>query len=149
MGNQVRGVQTTTEQIATRPFHETIVEAIRRASSAELECLATLIKATEVPKGHDEIIAAWNERIGALLFGCDNDFGVPTSLLAQKQANMKKAEEEEEEEEKGINLDDLQQETEKLLALLTDRQPGLMTWNMFMQESLQNLHELTSQALGK
>ena len=54
-----------------------------------------------------------------------------------------------EDEKQGISLDDLQQETEKLLALLKDRQPGLMTWNEFMHERLQNLHKLTSQALGK
>ena len=52
-------------------------------------------------------------------------------------------------QKKGINLDDLQQETEKLLALLNDREPGLMTWNEFLHERLQNLHKLTSQALGK
>ena len=49
----------------------------------------------------------------------------------------------------GIKLDDLQRETEKLLALLNDRQPGLISWNEFMHERLQNLHELTSQALDK
>ena len=51
--------------------------------------------------------------------------------------------------EKGINLDELQQEAEKLVSLLKDRQPGLMTWNEFIQERLQNLHRLTSQALDK
>ena len=50
---------------------------------------------------------------------------------------------------KGIDLDKLQQETEKLLALLKDRQLGMMTWNGFLQERLTNLHELTSQALRK
>lgn len=48
-----------------------------------------------------------------------------------------------------INLDALQQEVEKLLRLLTDRQPGLISWNHFMNERLENLHKLTSQALGK
>lgn len=52
-------------------------------------------------------------------------------------------------DEKGINLDKLQRETEKLLALLKDRQPGLMTWNDFLRDRLTNLHKLTSQALGK
>ena len=36
------------------------------------------------------------------------------------------------EKEKGINLDKLQGEAEKLLSLLKDRQPGLMAWNEFM-----------------
>ncbi|MBI2482262.1 MAG: hypothetical protein HYV76_01730 [Candidatus Vogelbacteria bacterium] len=137
-------MQTGTEQVATRPFHETILEAIRQASSTELKCLATLIKATKVPKGHDEIVAVWNERRKAMCWD-DEDLGVPANLLEQKQANAKKTEG----EKKGINLDDLQQETEKLLSLLKDRQPGLMTWNEFMQERLQNLHKLAAQALGK
>lgn len=50
---------------------------------------------------------------------------------------------------KGINLDELQQETEKLLALLKDRQPGTMGWIKFMNERMTNLYELTSVALGK
>lgn len=47
------------------------------------------------------------------------------------------------------NLDDLQKQTEKLLSLLNDRQPGLMTWNQFMLERLESLQQLISQALGK
>ncbi len=50
---------------------------------------------------------------------------------------------------KGVNLDELQQETEKLLALLKDREPGLMTWNEFMYKRLTILYSLTSKALGK
>lgn len=50
-------------------------------------------------------------------------------------------------ETKGINLDDLQQETEKLFALLKDRQTGMMTWNEFMHERLVALHALISPAL--
>ncbi len=49
----------------------------------------------------------------------------------------------------GVNLDELQEETEKLLALLKDRQPGLMTWHEFLHERLQNLYVLISKALGK
>ena len=48
-----------------------------------------------------------------------------------------------------INLDELQQEIEKLLVLLKDRQPGLMSWNEFVRKRLTNLHSLTSKALGK
>ena len=137
-------MQTTTEKVATRPFHETIVEAIRRASDTDLLCLATLIKATKVPKGHNEIISAWNERRKALCWG-DEDFDVPVSLLEQKQAGVKKSDDDRD----RIDLNDLQQETEKLLTLLEDRQPGMTTWNEFVRERLQNLHKLASQALGK
>ena len=34
---------------------------------------------------------------------------------------------------KGVDLDQLQEKIRKLLSLLHDRQPGLMTWNMFMR----------------
>lgn len=67
---------------------------------------------------------------------------VKESILAQKrEADERKSE--------GVDLEDLQKETEKLTALLKDRHPGLMTWNEFMRASLQNLHRLASQALGK
>jgi len=140
----------TTEQAATRPFHETVVEAIQRCSSpssGEILRLFQLIKETKIPKGHDEIIAAIDKFFdfpGAGKWAREIR-EVKEAVLGQKQASAKKSER----EKKGINLDDLQQEAEKLLALLEDRQPGLMTWNEFMQKRLQNLHKLTSQALGK
>ena len=140
----------TTEHGAVRPFHDTIVYAIQRCphpSSGEILRLFQIIKDTKIPNGHDEIIAAINK-----FFDFPGSWKwareireVKESLFGQKQANAKKAEG----EKKGINLDDLQQEAEKLLSLLKDRHPGLMTWNDFMRKRLQNLHELASQALGK
>lgn len=137
-------MQVTREPMSTRPFHETIVKAIRQASSVELECLATLIKATSIPEGHQEIIAAWNQRRKEMCWGTE-DLDVPAHLLEQQRSSAAKAL-----AGKGtISLDDLQQETERLLAFLRDRQPGLMTWNGFMRERLQRLHGLISQALRK
>lgn len=52
-------------------------------------------------------------------------------------------------EAEGNSLDELQVEAEKLLSLLRDRQPGLVTWNKFLLQRLETLHNLTSQALGK
>lgn len=143
-------MQTMAEKVTTRPFHETIVEAIQRCSgpsSGEILRLFQLIKDTKIPKGHDEVIVAIDEFFdfpGAGKWAREIR-EVKESILGQKQASVKKAKD----EKKGISLDDLQQETEKLLALLADRQPGLMTWNEFLQERLQNIHKLTSQALGK
>ena len=131
----------------TRPFHETIVEAIQRcASGSEIMSLAQLIEATTIPKGHDEIIAAidkffdfsganrWTRQI----------LEVKKSILKQKKASAEKSD-----KQKAINLDDLEEEAKKLLSLLENRQPGLMTWNGFMRERVESLHKLTSQALGK
>ena len=52
-------------------------------------------------------------------------------------------------EKKGINLDELQEETEKFLSLLKEREVGLMTWNMSIFERLEKMHTLISKALGK
>lgn len=52
-------------------------------------------------------------------------------------------------EGKGVDLDELQEEAEKIVALLKDRHPGLITWNNLLLERVQNLHGLTSQALSK
>lgn len=46
---------------------------------------------------------------------------------------------------KIMDLDKLQEETEKLLVLLQDRQRGLMTWNMFLEERLKNIVNLAAE----
>ena len=48
-------------------------------------------------------------------------------------------------EERGIILDELQEEAEKLLSLLQDRRPGLYTWNRFLKESMGAMHSLLDQ----
>lgn len=48
-----------------------------------------------------------------------------------------------------IDLDELQKEAEKLVALLTEREPGLMAWNMCIRERLESLHKLLSKAFSK
>jgi hypothetical protein len=45
-----------------------------------------------------------------------------------------------------MNLDDLQNEVEKLLALLRDRQPGLFAWNDFMRERLSAIKAMIDSA---
>ncbi len=47
-----------------------------------------------------------------------------------------------------IDLDELQEEAEKLLDLLKNREQGLSTWNDFLALRLRNLHQLSSTALG-
>lgn len=49
----------------------------------------------------------------------------------------------------SAELDLLQGESTKLVALLQDRQPGMLTWNQFLSERLTRINELTSKALGK
>lgn len=45
-----------------------------------------------------------------------------------------------------MNLDELQIELEKTLALLKDRQPGMMTWNMFLADRLKAIKKMIEAA---
>lgn len=45
-----------------------------------------------------------------------------------------------------MNLDELQAEVEKLLALLKDRQPGLFTWNEFLANRLRTIKAIIEKA---
>ena len=49
----------------------------------------------------------------------------------------------------GVNLDELQQEAEKLVVLLKNRQPGLPSWNQFLGKRITVIHQMTGQALVK
>lgn len=44
--------------------------------------------------------------------------------------------------EKGINLDELQSEAEKLVSLLKDRNLGLMAWNESLSKQVKSLRDL-------
>ncbi len=73
----------TTGRVAKRPFHETIVDEVRNAGTVEeMMVLVRLIKATSIPKGHDEIIEAWRLRCQAMGW---SPLNVTESLLEQKQ----------------------------------------------------------------
>ena len=41
-----------------------------------------------------------------------------------------------------MDLDKLQNEAEKLLALLKDRQPGLFTWKIMLVERINSIRKL-------
>lgn len=60
--------------------------------------------------------------------------------LERKEIQMAK-------ESETIDLNVIQSEAEKLVALLEDRKPGLATWHMSLKESLRKLHALTSKAV--
>lgn len=46
---------------------------------------------------------------------------------------------------KEIDLNALQKEAEKLLLLLNDRHPDLMTWNTFLYERIENIRKLVNE----
>lgn len=64
-----------------RPFYETVVDVIRYATSSQLVTIGQLLKITRIPKNHQAIIDAWQERTKGM---CMNDDGVTHSLEAQK-----------------------------------------------------------------
>jgi hypothetical protein len=72
-----------------RPFHETIVKAIRKCVTRdEFDIVADLIKATKIPKNHDKISSAWRST-------CKQrglpDMGVSDSLVDQGRAEREAA----------------------------------------------------------
>lgn len=93
---------------ARRPFHETIVDAIRHCSSpstGEIIRLFRLIEETKIPKGHDEIIAAIDSYFN---FPGANKWSreireMKESILEQKKAAAQKADD----VKPGTSLDDL------------------------------------------
>ncbi len=76
-----------------RPFHESIVDAIRRASYSDMRCLGKLIEETNIPKGHDEILSAWARRDGELIREMSELGDVEDGLHEQKREAEKKEEE--------------------------------------------------------
>lgn len=47
------------------------------------------------------------------------------------------------------DLNSVQEEAQRLVAILNDRHPGLMTWNMMLAQRLEKVHALTGKVLGK
>ena len=72
------------EEAKPVPFHEAIILLLPGMSNQELEFLAMLVKKTLIPKNHDVIAAAWNERTKAMGWGPNNDMGVTAYLADQK-----------------------------------------------------------------
>ncbi len=101
-------MNTATEQAVRRPFHESIVAVINEFQPGDFLTLTELIKATKIPKDHDKIIGALENKFGALVFWERELASVKAVLLEQKSEadaiGGKPAS-----EKKGINLDDLQQ----------------------------------------
>lgn len=49
--------------------------------------------------------------------------------------------------EYSISVGDVRQEVEKLLSLLNDPQPGIMTWGSFMSERLRNISDIRNMGI--
>jgi hypothetical protein len=82
------------QEMPLRPFHETIIDAINmigaepRHTADDVDSarrlIAFLIKTTKIPKGHDQIIDAWEKRMAR--FGWVwPDPSIKASLLKQKE----------------------------------------------------------------
>lgn len=65
-----------------RPFHETVVDVIRSATSSQLVTIGQLLKKTYIPKNHQVILDAWKERTKGMNF---DDDGVTRGLEVQKE----------------------------------------------------------------
>ncbi len=74
-----------TEEVTRRPFHETIVDAIKGTlNTGEMECLGRLINMTKIPKNHEMISDAWEQQRKAFCWPA-NSFEVLPGLLKQQR----------------------------------------------------------------
>src|SRR3989338_6785420 len=130
-----------------RPSHETIVEMILVATNEELVFLASYLKRTFIPDNHDQIIAAWNQRRKQMCWH-EEDLGVPTNLLLQKQ--VVEAKTVRQNHQPGIDLGELQKAMETFLAISHNGgMASMVSWHVRLRERMENLHRLLSRALGK
>ena len=130
-----------------RPFHETIVDAIRNCgtSHAMLFAIFPLIKATKIPAGHDEIIEAIDYFFvfaGAQKFARDIR-EVKASLLAQKVTAQQKAAAK---PEAIGTLDELQTESVALVTLLEDHEDDLTS--LLLCEQLKKVNQAAMERLS-
>lgn len=73
----------------SRPFHETIVDAINAIFEQDMAAILALIKVTVIPENHDAIIEAINNRRKEL--NLQPAEGVINHLIKQKEVAEKKA----------------------------------------------------------
>ncbi len=128
----------------TLPFHEAIIGVIDFASRSDLKLIARLLKKTYIPKGHDEIIEAWNKRIKEM-YQKDVGLDIPEYLIAKKQEIADNANVEGE----GVDLEKLQDTAEKLVNLLKQNESGLMSWNDLLDGLLKDLFKMLSAVYNK
>ncbi len=91
------------ETVQRRPIHEiyeVIVDAINRASYvSDMELLEKLIMGVQIPRGHNEIIAAWQKKRGQVGWPLER---LVADLLEQKREAAKKAKEKKEDSSRRI-----------------------------------------------
>ena len=130
-----------------RPFHETIVDAIKRChgpSSGEIYHLMKLIEETEIPAGHDAIMAAIDE-----YFNFEDSEKWVTEIREVKEY-LRSEREAASFESQSINLDELQDEATKLIALIKDRQQiSFIVWYEAMLEQLSKVYKIIGQVLSQ
>jgi|SRR3989344_2429974 len=140
-----------TEQDAKLPFHETLLEAIKQASTGQLQILTKLIMTTKILQYHDEIFAAWDRRRRELGWWQGDSIPVRASLLAQKQATSEKKPDV---ETNVVTLDELQLEVKILLAILIEDSKShsldsFSQWEKALNKQLLKVSMLISKVLGK
>jgi len=67
-----------------RPFHETIVDAMKGATLFQLEIIIVLLETTVIPKNHDQIVTTWREQCLMLEVSFNLEEKIARIILAQK-----------------------------------------------------------------
>lgn len=130
-----------------KPFHDTLLDYLKELANEvpgadEITRLFKLIKATKIPRKHDEIIIALKNALQVNYGKFYEEMELVIAHILEQKAECERKSQE------GINLDELEKATRAMLSLLENRQPGLSTWNDAMRDSLKSLRMLSERAFG-
>jgi hypothetical protein len=68
-----------------KPFHEVVIGFIKGGESVDLRVIGGFLLSTIIPKGHDEIIKAWEARCHELNWKPSDAVVVTESILKHKR----------------------------------------------------------------
>ncbi len=129
---------------AQKEYQHILLEIINTSSAEEMAILARMIKKTEIPFGHDQIILTWKSRCRLVKLG-NQDFGVPQYVASQKTNFL--------ESRQGLNIGIFSREIELLLNLLRlvpeESKEGMDFWGRTLAKQLLKIQGMIEDSFVK
>lgn len=128
----------------TQSFIRTIGDMIPTASRKELEVLTSLIvNSTLIGVDHDSFNQLWKNRLVELGIQDLQELDISDHIAVQKAIYGY-----DQNQAQDVDLDDLESLIHSMIGLLSNRQPGLMSWNKALLDGIDKLHIKISQIIG-
>ncbi|MEK7542972.1 MAG: hypothetical protein AAB503_01545 [Patescibacteria group bacterium] len=127
-----------------RPFHETIVEEIKKIVPASFDnCLLSLIRRTKIPDGHDKIIEAVESKLGKFSAWREEVDEIKISLLEQKKIAETEAAAKEKNTQSGVSLQRIENLTGGMERLISDIKTDAELRSRQVQEILNEVSKIS------